>query len=132
MAEAFGHDRDAQPGSALAQRRRVIVCGHPVLARVEAVGPRQHLEQQRVVSDRRAHRPGVVDGQLDRHDPGVRHQAVGRLHAVDAAERRRNADRAAPIATDRHVDLAGRDQRRAPRRRAARRMAAPVRIVYRA
>jgi hypothetical protein len=58
----------------------------------------------------------VVNGQLDRHDAGVRHKAVGRLHAVNAAERRWDTDRAALITPDRHVDLAGRNQGRAARR----------------
>src|SRR3546814_19608319 len=58
-------------------------------------------------------------------------QAMGALHAVYAAERARHADRAALVAADGHLDLAGTDQRAAARRRAAGRLAHLPRIMHR-
>ena len=124
-------DADAQPGDAAAERRRVLVDAHVVLARVEPVGAGDHLEQQRVVGDGAGHRPEVVDRRLDRHRAGVGNEAVRRLHAVDAAERSRHADRAALVAADRHLDLARADERGAAARRAAGRVAELVRVVHR-
>ena len=69
---------------------------------------------------------------LQRPDAGVGHEAEGRLHADDAAVARRNADRAGLIAADRHRHFAGRDQRRAARRRAAGGVAVLSRILHRA
>ena len=133
MTEALLHH--ARSGG-LRRRRssdsRVRVHLGRVLARIVAVGAGDHLEQQRIVLDGGRHRPGVVDVDLDRHDAGVGHQAVGRLHAVDPAERRGHADRAALVAADRHVGLAQGDQHRAARRRAAGRVAPLVRVVHRA
>ena len=132
LLEAFLHDADLHALHAAFQHRGVGVRLDVVLARVVAVGTGDDLEQQRVVGDARRHRAGVVDIDLDRHDAGVGHQPVRRLHAVDAGERRRHADRAALVAADRHVDLAQRHQHRAARRRAAGRVAHLVRIVHRA
>src|SRR3546814_9390657 len=58
-------------------------------------------------------------------------QAMGALHAVYASERARHADRAALVAADGHLDLAGTDQRAAARRRAAGRIAHLPRIMHR-
>ena len=132
MAEALLDHADLQALAPLPSALRVGLGRHAVLARVEAVGPRQHLEQERVVGDRGRHRAGVVERQLDRHDAGVGHQAVGRLQAVDAAVGRRACGssrpgrRPAPSA-----DLARGDHRGAARRRAAGRVAHLVRVVHR-
>ena len=71
----------------------------------------------------------MVDGGLDPQHPGIGHQTVCRLHAVDAAERGRHPDRAALVAADRHVDLSGRHQSGTAGRRSAGAVAHPVRVV---
>ena len=113
-------------------RKRVDVApgGHGALAWVEAVGAGHHLEQQRrCPSTDDGHRSEVVEHRLDDHRARVRHQPVRRLHPVEAAERRRDADRSALVATDRHVDDAAGDERGGARRRAARRVAVPPGVV---
>ena len=72
----------------------------------------------------------MVDRGLDRHDAGIGDETVRGLHAVAAGIGRRHADRAALVAADRHLDLAGADERRAARRGAAGRVAVFVRIVH--
>src|SRR5579872_4972494 len=62
----------------------------------------------------------MVERELDRHDAGIWNQAVRRLHADRSATCRRNSDRAALVAANRHVDFAGCHERRAARRRSAR------------
>ena len=131
MPKAFGQHADAQARDATAERRGVLVDAYVVLPRIEPVGPGNHFEQQRVVGHRGGHRPGVVDGCLDRHDAGVRHQAMRRLHAVAPRVRTRHADRAALVAADRHLDFAGAHERRAAARRTPRRIADLVRVVHR-
>ena len=109
MAEALFDDRDPQSAGASAQRLAIGLCRGAVLPRVEAVGAGQYFEQQRIVLDRRGHRAGVVQCQLDRHDAGVGHEPMGRLHAIDAAERGRDADRPALVAAQCHRHLARSD-----------------------
>ncbi len=54
-----------------------------------------------------------------------------RLHAVNPAISRRNSDRAALVATDRHIDLTRRDERGRAGRRPTGRISAATRIVNR-
>src|ERR1700730_1962884 len=54
------------------------------------------------------------------------------LHPINPAKRRRDADRAALIAAERHRHLAESDDGGAAGRRASGRVADPVRVVYRA
>ena len=132
LLEAFAHHRNLQAADALAQRGGVGLGAHLELARVVAIGAGDDFQQQRVVGHVGGHRADVVDGDLDRHHAGVGHQAVGRLHAVDAAKRRRHADRPTLVAADGHVGLAALHQHRAARRRATGRIAHAVRVVHRA
>jgi len=111
MSEAFLDEADPEAVDAPPERLGVGRGPRRVLTRIEAVGAGEHLEQQCIVGHGRGHRPGVVERQLDRHDARVGHEAVRGLHAVDAAIRRRNADRAALIAADRHVHFAGGHER---------------------
>ena len=129
MPEAFPDDADAQAPDAAAERFGVARYFRRILPWIQPVGARQHFQQQRVVAHVARHRPGVIERELDRHHAGIRHETVSALHAVDAAEGRGNADRAALVAADRHVGFAGRDHHRAARRRAAGRIAHFVRIV---
>ena len=78
------------------------------LARVEAVLARRAPRACGAQSAHRArHRPDVVDRQLDREDAGVGDEAVRRLVADAPAPRRRQPDRAALVAAEREVGLAG-------------------------
>ena len=131
MAEALLHHRDAKAPCAPPHRRDVVVHPRVVLARVESVLPRDRLQHDGVVEHAPRHRPGVVDGRLDGHDAGVGDEPVGRLHPVAPAVRRRDPDRAALVAADGHVHEAAADQRAGARRRAARRVAPPVRVLHR-
>ena len=115
MAKAFLHDGDLHASHVPGQGVRVGRRLHVDLARIEPVGPGQHLEQHRVVGDRRRHRPRVIEGVLDGKHARVRHEAVRGLHAVDPAVGGRDPDRSALIATDGHVDVAGGHGRRATR-----------------
>src|ERR1700730_3918538 len=54
------------------------------------------------------------------------------LHPIHPAQRRRDADRAALIAAERHRHLAESDDGGTAGRRASRRIADPVRVVHRA
>ena len=119
-AEPLPDDPDAEtPGVAgegagigvRADRRR--------LARIEAVRTRDRLEKERAVGGRAGDGPGVVQRELDREDPGVGHEPVGGLEPHRPAIGARNPDRPALVAAERHVDLAGDHQRRAPARRAS-------------
>ena len=132
MAEAFLHHADAQALGAAVERLHVVADLDVALARVEPVRSGDDLEQQRVVGDGRGHRPGDVDRDFERRDARIGHEPEGRLEADDAAMVRRDADRACLIAADRHLDLAGRDQRGRARRGAAGRVAGLARIEHRA
>ena len=129
MAEALLDDGDPHARGAAGQGLGVGGDRHPDLPGVQTVGTGEDLEQERVVGHRRGHRAGVIEGQLDGHDAGVGHQAVGRLHSVDPAVCGGDADRAPLIAADRHRDLARRHHRRAPRGRPARRVALLAGVV---
>ena len=115
MTESLLHDADLETVDALAEGLRVRSRERRVLPRVEAVGPGDYFQEQSVVCHGGGHRPGVVERQLNRHDPGVRDKPMGRLHAVDAAEGGRNAYGSALIATECHIHLAGGHERGGPR-----------------
>ena len=106
-------------------RRRLEIGQRDVGAgAVVRVVARHLLQQQRAVLDRPGQRPGLIERARERDDAKARAAAVGRLHADDAAERSRLADRAAGIGAggaqaqfrrDRRGRAAGaaaRDQRR--------------------
>ena len=84
--EALFDDADPQSIDAAAERLGVWRGQRTILPWIESVGAGQHLEEQGVIGHGGSHRAGVIERQLDRHDSAVRHQAVSRLHAVDAAE----------------------------------------------
>ena len=123
MLEALAQHADAQALGADLERRRVGLHADADLARVEAVLAGDRLEHQRAVGDRARHRPDVVERQLDREDPGVGHEAERRLVPAAAAPRRRQPDRAALVAAERQVGLAGDEHRRAAVGRGAARYA---------
>ena len=78
------------------------------LARIVRVVAGGRLERGRRVLDRARHRPGVVDALVGAEpDPEMGHQAERRLEPERAAERGRNTDRAALVAAERDVHLAG-------------------------
>ena len=119
-AEPLRDDGDPQTPDIAAERVGVAVDARHPLARIQPVLARHRFEEERVVRDGPGHRSGVVDRGFDPHDPGIGDEAEGRLDADDAGHRRRDADRARLVAAERHVDLAGGDQRRAPGGGAAR------------
>ena len=65
------------------------------------------VEQQRGVGDRRRERPDLVERRRERDEAVARHAPVGGLHADDAAQRRRLADRAAGVGAERERCEAG-------------------------
>ncbi len=74
----------------------------------------------------------MIEGKLDRHDARVRHQSVSGFQPDDAAQRRRNPDRAALIAANGQIGLTAGHQHRAAAGRAARGVTPFPGIVHRA
>src|SRR5439155_27346173 len=74
---------------------------------------------------------GVIERDFDRHHASVGNQAMGALHAIDAAPRSGHADRAALVAADRHIHLAGGDDDAAAGGRAAGRITHFAGLVHR-
>src|SRR6476659_5241859 len=72
VTESLLHDADLETVDALAKGLRVRSRAWRVLPRVEAVGPGDYFQEQGVVRHGGGHRTGVVESQLNRHDPGVR------------------------------------------------------------
>ncbi|MNL19014.1 hypothetical protein D3C87_1401920 [compost metagenome] len=85
--EAFLQDADPQPAHTSLQIIAVGVDLRSGLARVESVGTGHDFQHQCVVTHVAGDGTDMVDGGFDRHDAGVRHQTVSRLHAIGAAER---------------------------------------------
>jgi predicted ArsR family transcriptional regulator len=110
MAEALLDDRDSQTLDAAFQKLGILRHLAGLLPYVKTVGTGDHFEHECIVSDVARHRPGVIDRHLHAHDAGVGDKSVGRLHSDDAAKRARHADRAALIAADCEIDLAGGDE----------------------
>jgi len=106
VAEAFLHDGDLHAARVARQRVRAGGGLDVHLARIEAVGPGQHLEQPRVVGHRRRHGARVIERHLDGEDAGVGDEAVRGLQSVHATVGSRDADRATLVAADGHLDLA--------------------------
>ncbi len=102
-----------------------------ILARIETIGSGNHLQKQRVVGDCGGDRASMIDRGFDWASRRYR----GRDHALPSCRRRRNRptgyDRAALIAADGHVGLAGCNQRRGSGGRAARCIAHAIRIMDR-
>ena len=71
----------------------------------------------------------MVERRLDDHRARIGHQPVRRLHPVEAAVRAWDADRSSLVSPDGDVDDAAGDERRRARRRTARRVAVPPRVV---
>ena len=136
QAEAFLQHADPDPLAALAEAGDVVRVqprrDQTPLARIQRVLAGDRGEQAGRVLHRVGHGAEMVHGHLDHHGAGVGHEAVGGLEADDAAPARRDADRAALIAADRHVDIAGRDGGAVAVGRRAGRMGRLVRIAHRA
>ena len=67
-------------------------------------GPAMCLQEEGAVGGGTGHGAGVVEGYLDGEDPGIGHEAVGGLEAVDATPAAGDADGATLIAAYGHVD----------------------------
>ena len=132
MAEAFAENSHAQAFDSAVERLGIAARCDAALARVDAVGPGDHFQQQGVVAHVGGHRAAGVERDLERRNPGVGHQPVGRLQSDDAAMAGGDADRAGLVAADRHVDVAGGDQGGAAGGGAAGRVAGLARILHRA
>ena len=130
--ETLAQQPDTKAGNALGERGAIVERdrGGNRLSRIDAVRSRQHFQQQGVVGDGPGDRAGMIDADVGAHDPGIGHEAEGRLQADDAATRRRNPDRAALVAADCEVRGADRDGDGASGGRASRRMGRPVRIEH--
>ena len=90
--ETFADHPDPEVVDAAAKRFGIARRLRRVLPWVEPVRAGNHLEHARVVSHSGGHRTYMVECQLDRHDAGVWHEAVGRLQTDDAAQRCGNAN----------------------------------------
>jgi hypothetical protein len=110
MAEALLDDRDPQTPHAAVQELGILRHLVGLLPHVQTVGTSDDFEHERIVSNVARHRSGVVDRHLHAHDAGVRYKPVCRLHSDDATKRARHAYRAALVAADREIDLAGGDE----------------------
>ena len=91
--------------------------GRSALAGSRGIVSGHRLQQQRAVLHRPGHRSRVVHAERQRQHAGAADQAVGRLDAGDAAQRRRPADRAAGIGAGAAQDHARRHRRAGARRR---------------
>ena len=129
VTESFLQDPDAQAPRGHLERGDVAAGRHRSLPWIEPVGTGKDVEEQRVVGDGCRHRAEMIEHGLHDHRTRVRDEAVRRLHPVDAAERRRHADRTALIAADREVDDPAADQRRRTGRRPAGREPVLPRVV---
>ena len=119
MAEAFLDHADAQALDAAVERIGVSPRLTPRWRKSMPSGPAMTSSSSALSRTFAVIGPAVIEGDLERRDPGIGHEAEGRLEADDAAMARRDADRAGLVAADRHVDIAGGDQRGAARRGAA-------------
>ena len=90
-------DGDAQAVDPAVDHRQHRLVGGVDGGGVHPVVPGDHVEQQRRVAHRGGERPDLVERARERHQPVARHEAVGGLHADDAAQRGRLADRAAGV-----------------------------------
>ena len=113
--------RDAEPQAR--ERRR--------LERARRLA-RHRPRRQRAIGNAARHRPDRVERERQRERAVGRHALLARLEADDAAERRRNAGRAAGVGADRDLAHAVGDRDRAARGRAARHARAVGRIAGRA
>ena len=84
VLEPFLHHSEAQALYATVEGLGVGMGFDIVLPGIIPVCSGNDFEQQGIVTDGIGHRPGVVDGNLDRHDTGIGHQAVRWFHAVNA------------------------------------------------
>ena len=89
------------------------------------------VERDREITDRARERPDVIEARGEQHDTGARDPAVGRLEPQDAAERRRDADRAVRVGAETQRNEARRDRRRGAARRAAGHARGVVRVARR-
>ena len=128
--EALLDDADAQATRLASQRLRVPL-GHQAgaLAWIEPVRTGDRLQQERRIAGRARDRADVVQCELDREHARIRDEAIRRLQAVHPAPAARDANRAALVAADCQVDLAGGHQRRAATRRPARGPRQVIRIA---
>ena len=90
--KTFAQDADPQPADTAFQVIAVSVDLRRGLSRIEPIGAGHDFQHQGVVAHVCGNGAGVIDSRFDGHDAGVGHQAVGRLHAVSAAEGGRDAD----------------------------------------
>ena len=113
---------DADPEAADVARERRLEVGqrHVGAGAVVRIVARHLLQQQRAVLNRARQRARLVERAREGDDAEARAAPVGRLHADDAAERGRLADRAAGIGAGRAEAEFGRDRRRRAARAAAR------------
>jgi hypothetical protein len=71
MTEAFLDHGDLQPRSTPPPTPRNKAWPGRKPPRIKPLRSGQYLQQQDIVLDRRRHRTGVIQGQLDRHEAGM-------------------------------------------------------------
>ena len=111
VEEPVARHADAHAGQRRFDRGRVVLDRQVGAGRVVRVVAGDCVEDEGAVVRRARHRPGVVQRPAQRHNASQRDAAVGRLDATDAAQRRGDADRAARVAAQRAVAIAGRKRR---------------------
>ena len=131
-AKAFFDHANPQPADISAEGLGIcLTLETRLLARVQSVRAGQNLKQQGGILHAARHRSGMIQRNFNRHNAGIRNQAVGRFMPVDTAPRGRHTNRAALVAPNRHIDHTGRNQRSATARRAAGGAAVVMRVEHR-
>src|SRR5213594_1032840 len=95
--DSLSEGEDRGEGGTFAHNPGYVICSKAWPARRTVPS-----SQWRPISIMPTGRP--LEGQLDREDAGVGHEAIGGLVPGDAAPAGRDPDRAALVATDRHVE----------------------------
>ena len=93
--------------------------GRPEAGRIAGVRARDHAQRERAIAHGAGERAHLVERAGERHHAVAGDGAVGRLHADDAAQRGRLADRAAGVRPQRERRHAGRHGGRRAAARAA-------------
>ncbi len=127
----IGDAPHAQSLHAVVERRGDDRGGQRDRRRVVEVVASDHLDRQRGVGDGVGERPDLVEAAGERDEPVAADDPIRGLHADDAAQRRRLADRTARVAAEPERGKPGRDRGGAPATRPTRHAGRVVRVAGR-